>query len=91
MDIGEDLELVRYPEVIAVALDSVRDGSLDLSGFIDTFANLLGGERGNHFMLGRHAANPAIGLDTHRFSSPFHSVELLLKITVLEPAPHPKL
>src|SRR5438105_1803583 len=54
--VGEDLELGRHPHVVAVGGDAVRN---------DAGARLVFGERLDHGVFGRHAPNPAVGLDGH--------------------------
>src|SRR2546430_12362751 len=63
VDVGEDLELVRAAHVVAVAGGAVGDDPLAVR-----LAHLPGLEGLDHAVLARHAADPVIGLDAHRFS-----------------------
>ena len=56
VDVGEDLELVGDPDVVAVGRDAVGDHAL---------AHLLLLERLDHPVLLAHLADPVVGLDRH--------------------------
>jgi hypothetical protein len=56
VDVGEDLELVGDPGVIAIARQAVADAAV---------ASLRLDERLDHRVIGRLLANPAVGKDAH--------------------------
>src|SRR6185295_3246432 len=63
IDVGEDLELTRTAHVVAVAGRTVR---YDLVSFDRAHLSRL--EWLDHLVLVRHATDPVVGLDAHRFS-----------------------
>ena len=62
VDVGEDLELGRAADVVAVARSAVAD---DLVA-VGRKAHLAGLERLDHAVLLGHAADPFVALDAHR-------------------------
>jgi hypothetical protein len=63
VDVGEDLELGRAADVVAVAAGAVAD---DLAAV--HLAHLAGLEGLDHAVLLRHAADPLVALDAHAAS-----------------------
>jgi hypothetical protein len=61
VDVGEDLELGRAADVVAVAAGAVADDALA----VGDLAHLAGLEGLDHAVLLGHAADPLVALDAH--------------------------